>query len=169
MMRRTRFISRGPGLPRHPYTRATSRTFVSTRLPQHASSWHRSLPPPGNKSPGTTQSERALTGVGPRVFSGGQSDRSPRPQNLRISDFCQRRCFARGVRFPTVAEAGEMPRGWNELDNLTLWVHCGPEGNHEANEERLIREIMHVKQIEYSKAVEELLTIQDHIIGGNNV
>jgi len=62
-----------------------------------------------------------------------------------------------------------MPKCWHELDNISLWVHCGPTGSHDANEERLIREIMAVKEVDYQTAVRELLEIQEVIIGGRSI
>eukprot|EP00392_Amoebophrya_sp_AT5.2_P010657 g10722.t1 len=72
-------------------------------------------------------------------------------------------------RYPKVEEAKRMPKCWHELDNISLWVHCGPTGSHDANEERLIREIMAVKEVDYQTAVRELLEIQEVIIGGRSI
>ncbi|CAD7946285.1 unnamed protein product [Amoebophrya sp. A120] len=73
------------------------------------------------------------------------------------------------TKYPTIEEAEQLPRDWHELDNRSLWHHCGPGGIHDANEERLIREIMKVQKVEYQHAVYKLMEIQEHIIGGNTI
>jgi len=67
--------------------------------------------------------------------------------------------------YPTLSEVKAMPREWHEFDTNSLLVHCGPHGEHDANEERLIREIMTVDEIEYFEAVHKLKEIEAIAIG----
>lgn len=63
-------------------------------------------------------------------------------------------------KFPTIEEARAMPRAWHEMSNDTLLTLCGTEGDPEANEERLIREIMTVDSLDWKSATKVLSKIE---------
>ncbi|CAD7954653.1 unnamed protein product [Amoebophrya sp. A25] len=112
-------------------------------------------------TPGFTGATSNTAGQWPPVYT---------PENFprRETTIFSKAGVGRSSRFPTQEEAMAMPRDWHELDNEMLWVHCGPNGSHDANEERLIREIMAVNEVEYRAAVPILLEIQQHVIGGQS-
>lgn len=67
---------------------------------------------------------------------------------------------------PTLQEALDMPSEWSEMPWPQLLQHCGESGDHGANEERLIRNIMATDCVDHASAQEKMLEIESATLKG---
>eukprot|EP00933_Yihiella_yeosuensis_P014494 TRINITY_DN12979_c2_g1_i1.p1 TRINITY_DN12979_c2_g1~~TRINITY_DN12979_c2_g1_i1.p1 ORF type:complete len:297 (+),score=16.10 TRINITY_DN12979_c2_g1_i1:73-963(+) len=65
-------------------------------------------------------------------------------------------------KFPSLEDAMDMPQAWHEMTNTQLLLFCGRKGREEANEERLVRDIMARKKLEWPDAVAEFEAIRQY-------
>jgi hypothetical protein len=75
-----------------------------------------------------------------------------------FSVFQQERTYVREIRKPSIQEAREMARDHCEMNNNML-MELGALGDHDANQERLRREIMAVDDVEWDAAGDKLAEI----------
>ena len=99
---------------------------------------------------------------GKHYLRNGLSKTATRAQITRQKvsfQFLPERTYHHDIRKPTIEEAKNMPREFCEMPNEIL-MQLGALGEHEANKERLRREIMAVDNVDWDAAGPKLLEIE---------